>query len=300
MSHVLYTSSLHFPFPMAADYLQCCSHSCQMPQGYPGGTGLVSKDSNLCPFSGSLTPERIIRQQFSTVYTTHQSLRWNYMVPHKSYMAEKHDMHHFQSAWTLSWNSIPCQCQGILFSTLTLQFWIRRVHPQLSYCQNVTRKILLLAPSIRENMQMPTVQVWHTKFHSACVESTLHRPSGCSVGKHTSYRYSHFCCNSYAHQDAVFFEHSTNMLHISYLLWLSAYHCKEHILHPSTHHKWHSPHHPPKGDSFIEWGTSHQPFIQGLITLPWHFHKQEMKKLSQWAQLYTRNFLAAILSPLFS
>jgi len=79
------------------------------------------------------------------------------------------------------------------------------------------------------------------------------------------------------HQDAVFFEHSTNMLHISHLLWLSAYHCKEHILYSSTHHKWHSSHHPPMGDSFIEWGTSHQPFNHGLITLPWHFHKQEMK-----------------------
>ena len=140
----------------------------------------------------------------------------------------------------------------------------------------MTREILLLAPSIRENVQIPTAQVWHTNFRSACVESTPHKPSSCPGSKHTSYRYSHFYCNCYAHQDAVFFEHNTNMLNISHLLWMSAYHCKKHILYPSTHHKWHSPHHPPKGDSFIEWGMSHQPFIQG-ITLPWHFHKQETK-----------------------
>jgi len=102
-------------------------------------------------------------------------------------MAEKHDMHHFQSAWTLSCNFIPCQCQGIPFCTLTLQFWIRRVHPQLSYCQNVTREILLLVPSIRENVQMPTAQVWHINFHSACVESTPHWPSSCSVSKQTHF-----------------------------------------------------------------------------------------------------------------
>jgi hypothetical protein len=35
---------------------------------------LVSKDSNLCPFSGLLTPESIIRQQISIIYTSHQSL----------------------------------------------------------------------------------------------------------------------------------------------------------------------------------------------------------------------------------
>jgi hypothetical protein len=107
------------------------------------------------------------------------------MVHHKSYMAEKHDTHHFHSAWTLSYNFIPCQCQGIPFCTLTLQFWIRWVHLQLNCCQNVTREILLLAPSIRENVQKPTAQVWHTNFHSACVESTLHRPSSCSVSKQT-------------------------------------------------------------------------------------------------------------------
>ena len=54
-------------------------------------------------------------------------------------------------------------------------------------------------------------------------------------------------------------------------------HCKKHLLHLSIHHEWHSPHHPPKWDRFIEWGMSHQPFIQGLITLSWSFHNRKWK-----------------------
>jgi len=101
---------------------------------------------------------------------------------------------------------------------------------------------------------------------------------------HTSYRYSHFCYNCYAHWDAVFFEHSTNMLHISHLLWLSAYHCKQHNLHPSTHHKCHSPHHPPKGEfhrmryeSTALHSRPHHP--------PMAFSHAGNENLSQWAQL---------------
>jgi hypothetical protein len=63
----------------------------------------------------------------------------------------------------------------------------RRVYPQLSYCKNVTREVLLLAPSIKENVQVTTAQEWHTNFHSVCVESTVYRPSSCSVSKHTHF-----------------------------------------------------------------------------------------------------------------
>ena len=109
------------------------------------------------------------------------------------------------------------------------------------------------------------------------------------ASKHTVYRYSNFCCNCYAHRDAVFFEHSTNMLQISHLLWLSAYHYKEHILYSSTH--------PPGAVSQNgAWVTSPSfkaSSSHGIFT-------SRKQKLSQLAQLYTTNFLAAILSPLFS
>jgi hypothetical protein len=41
---------------------------------------MLSMDSNLCPLSGSLIPENIIRQQFSIIYTTDCGSKWNCVV----------------------------------------------------------------------------------------------------------------------------------------------------------------------------------------------------------------------------
>ena len=158
------------------------------------------------------------------------------MVHHKSYMAEKHDMHHFQNAWILSCNFFHIN--------------VREYHSALWHFSSGSDEYI---------HNSATVKMWQQKSFSLPPPSekmcrcqqlrcgTLifiqHEWNPLSTGllavqwasKHTSYRYSNFCCNCYAHRDAVFFEHSTNMLHISHLLWLSAYHCKVHILYSSTH-----------------------------------------------------------------
>ena len=140
---------------------------------------MLSTDSNLCPLSGSLIPENIIRQQFSIIYTTDCGSKWNCVVQHMSFMAEKRDMHHFQSALTLSCNFLPWRWMP---RNTILHFFETAVldHMSASTTQPLSkwlRKILLPPSSITVNLQWLTAHMWHTDFHSACVESTFHGPS---------------------------------------------------------------------------------------------------------------------------
>jgi hypothetical protein len=143
------------------------------------------------------------------------------------------------------------------------------------------------------------------------------------ASKHTSCRYSHFCCNCYEHQDAIFLQHSTNIRMQSSFSTAQTSGCS--LL--WAQHK-HAPHLPSvevvsiplQGAYFVFFHPPQMAFIPppthggqfhrmgheslALQSRPHHppmaFSQAGNENLSQCAQLNTRNFLAAILSPPFS
>ena len=129
--------------------------------------------------------------------------------------------------------------------------------------------------------------MWLVGLHSVCMESTLHRPSSslpvsaeCKtcllwIFPHLLQLLFVLCCclPQAQHQHAP---------HLSSVMAESSI---SYIFPPTTNGI-----HPPANSS-IWWDMIIQPFMHEIMTPSWCFPKQEMKM---------RNFLAVILSPLFS